>query len=233
MLSRLKGMETIWWIDYLVEVFPVFGYAFPFEGNGNKLELSSNSTFPNFFGYAFPFEGNGNLRNISICMEVWTTLDMLSRWKGMETCYERYFLTSHCYFGYAFPFEGNGNPMYTAFSPPTPSLDMLSRWKGMETAGWGRWVRSRSWFPLDMLSRWKGMETRDNARIHVRDDTLDMLSRWKGMETHIKSTFDGSTGRLWICFPVGREWKPVLKGLNSVILGDNFGYAFPLEGNGN
>ena len=109
---------------------------------------------------------------------------------------------------------------------------MLSRWKGRET-GVPIEVQCPS-VSLDMLSRWKGMETRDPPqRQGYRSDfgyafpvegngnaklsrvlsvvflSLDMLSRWKGMETTLN----------W-------KWLP-LWGT------DSFGYAFPLEGNGN
>ena len=62
MLSRLKGMET----------------------NLNLLR----GTVVICFGYAFPFEGNGNAgpRRCSQKYAFAETLDMLSRLKGMETC---------------------------------------------------------------------------------------------------------------------------------------------------
>ena len=57
MLSRLKGMETTLKIYQSAAVRLNFGYAFPFEGNGNTTihcEFATSCTF----GYAFPFEGN-------------------------------------------------------------------------------------------------------------------------------------------------------------------------------
>ena len=134
---------------------------------------------------------------------------------------------------------------------------MLSRWKGMETH-FHTAVQHEA-LPLDMLSRWKGMETQWRAEQVCRAKlALDMLSRWKGMETHTliyggygllgdfgyAFPLEGNgnnvfrrkdsqlTKHLWICFPVGREWKPIPSNLVSSS-SVNFGYAFPLEGNGN
>ena len=91
-------------------------------------------------------------------------------------------------FGYAFPFEGNGNS-----SLPKPAsflerrtLDMLSRWKGMETH-WTAHALRQGHRPLDMLSRLKGMET------IIPIDTYRLANFLL----------------LWICFPVGREWKRI------------------------
>ena len=128
-------------------------------------------------------------------------LDMLSRWKGMETSQALSVELSHY-----------------------PTLDMLSRLKGMETLlprqrhtlGRLLWICfpvGREWklsyqgtfhkldCPLDMLSRLKGMETQLFYDVRLLLDTLDMLSRLKGMET-IWSNSILNSKKLWICFPV-------------------------------
>ena len=187
MLSRLKGMETVASVAVTDNIFD-FGYAFPFEGNGNLCQCGDR------------------LKS--------QTLDMLSRLKGMETQFHKLSGAGSSsephYFGYAFPVEGNGNTISkVAIVPPsyvvlwicfpvwrewkrridhhrlvlTKTLDMLSRLKGIEThshillhgdrcifgyafpfeGNWNPMRKKRhSWSnrcPLDMLSRLKGMET--------------------------------------------------------------------------
>ena len=86
MLSRLKGIETNSATASRGLVDKSFGYAFPFEGNWNEIQmilLTKVNTL--HFGYAFPFEGNWNFRH----------------WIQPRIHY--------CLFGYAFPFEGNWN----------------------------------------------------------------------------------------------------------------------------
>ena len=133
MLSRWKGMETadfggignpsasLWicfpvWREWKLKtglgnksLYFSFGYAFPVEGNGNTSNNSCCIAYL-YFGYAFPVEGNGNIncRRSYGLMEL-VTLDMLSRWKGMETVTSFLFLRICSDFGYAFPVEGNGN----------------------------------------------------------------------------------------------------------------------------
>ena len=98
-----------------------FGYAFPFEGNGNMYDRQSDQRQEYNFGYAFPFEGNGNFRD-SVTRNSIGSIP----------------------FGYAFPFEGNGNSMTLSKSDPSSTLDTLSRLKGMET-------RSSANLPLILL----------------------------------------------------------------------------------
>ena len=114
------------------------------------------------------------------CCEL-PTLDMLSRWKGMETRYPKVH-RQQLYFGYAFPLEGNGN----AIKRTSPFL--------MCVFGYA--------FPLE-----------GNGNISPTLHTC-------------------YSPILWICFPVGREWKQI-KVVAFYCLAGFFGYAFPLEGNGN
>ena len=63
-----------------------FGYAFPFEGNWNRLSRKQRlRNFHLYFGYAFPFEGNWNCMIPYDYPKLTFTLDMLSRLKGIET----------------------------------------------------------------------------------------------------------------------------------------------------
>ena len=125
-----------------------FEYTFPFEGNGNiTLFLPIVSVLFSTFEYTFPFEGNGNLI-ISMRCSGSTSLNTLSRLKGMET----YSVLPSKFrlrrFEYTFPFEGNGNK--------------------------GSFVRSllRLWFSLNTLSRLKGMETYPNCWIAPQNQNL-------------------------------------------------------------
>ena len=111
MLSRLKGIETLWcshlnphcihfgyafpfegnWNDFsITDSFHaglhVFGYGFPFEGNWNLIHSAPGETLISSFGYAFPFEGNWNNSHID----------------RVRSGFPRNF-------GYGFPFEGNWN----------------------------------------------------------------------------------------------------------------------------
>ena len=162
MLSRLKGMET-------------------------KLYRLTAPGIPTVFGYAFPLEGNGNachIRSQSNCLN--RSLDMLSRWKGMETDID-----------------------ISSFGSTHKTLDMLSRWKGMETLRLHcMWWRCR--FSLDMLSRWKGMETQSGCRVqHTTTSNFGYAFPLEGNGNSSKSAILSHTAiLLWICFPVGREWKP-------------------------
>ena len=52
-----------------------------------------------------------------------------------------------------------------------------------------------------------------------------------GNGNKVNPVYRGILFLLWICFPVGREWK--LYEAHRVLNVPDFGYAFPLEGNGN
>ena len=111
-------------------------------------------------------------------------LDMLSRWKGMETRWLKQDADCYLVFGYAFPLEGNGN---------TNSSDIEQR----PCFLWICFPVGREWKPV--LS---------DAQTSALPFTL------------------------WICFPVGREWKRMCTriGMPTITI---FGYTFPFEGNGN
>ena len=55
------------------------------------------------------------------------------------------------------------------------------------------------------------------GRVDQHCNPLDMLSRWKGMETPYRSS-SASDLPLWICFPVGREWKLRLQRIEMALL---------------
>ena len=187
----------------------VFGYAFPFEGNWNDWSNSDKSDkSESNFGYAFPFEGNWNEYSVRrapsnttlwICFPVWrelklvgffaffavdlSTLDMLSRLKGIETSF------------------GVG------YSIPCIPLDMLSRLKGIETGMPLLWL-TQSISSLDMLSRLKGIETiAFRFRTLIRRLFFGYAFPFEGNWNSILWDIITATAWLWICFPVWRELK--------------------------
>ena len=87
-----------------------FGYAFPFEGNWNRIGTEQLQLFV-CFGYAFPFEGNWNMQR-----QYYKTIDDLQLWirfpvwRELKPFSSRWSSSSRWSFGYAFPFEGNWNP---------------------------------------------------------------------------------------------------------------------------
>ena len=234
MLSRLKGIETIWWIDESSTSPSPFGYGFPFEGNWNEKNPSvCPHSYLLYFGYGFPFEGNWNSLGanhfmhhtaiLCICFPVWRELKlkpnklylkwlpslyMVSRLKGIETLAGLFVFGTSCAFGYGFPFEGNWNAQ--RFPP-------------------GSAFRS----PLDMLSRLKGIETKRLSPLHWNSqyDPLDMVSRLKGIETLERYSISTVFLPLWIWFPVWRELK--LSNIHNRERVIRFGYGFPFEGNWN
>ena len=163
---------------------------------------------------------------------------MLSRLKGIETLLLAEANREGVAFGYAFPFEGNWNlvglffrfryqtipptvwicfPVWRELKlrPPTaehvdnPSLDMLSRLKGIETKN------PFSIPPKVFLSKFGyAFPFEGNWNIFVQTISfscpfcLDMLSRLKGIETFWIFGVR-YINRVWICFPVWRELKPM------------------------
>ena len=151
-------------------------------------------------------------------MKRFSTLDILSRLKGIETCYLSFRLPFliHLHFGYTFPFEGNWNKHFMlGLKVFHCSLDILSRLKGIETVKVIRVPTSRvmpraSLETLDILSRLKGIETEYGCSNGVfRPVSLDILSRLKGIETLVTGRVYRTFRELWIYFPVWRELKHV------------------------
>ena len=168
MLSRLKGIET--WMYSIMSslIFSTLDMLSRLKGIETYAEWSVWMLLSHFFGYAFPFEGNWNRLLFHPAANVSAALDMLSRLKGIETlqplqllqvwwelwiCFPvwrelkpRLILTvtfsAPSSFGYAFPFEGNWNSWKAAgchhCDEQKKTLDMLSRLKGIETSGCSR-----------------------------------------------------------------------------------------------
>ena len=164
-----------------------FGYAFPFEGNWNKISTNASGS-ARYFGYAFPFEGNWNFPLSGIlgrprCI----TLDMLSRLKGIET---RRRFPGHHQLLFALDMlsrlKGIETPSsYSRCPSSIKALDMLSRLKGIETnKETHKWIILT--FSLDMLFPFEG-NWNNSYSLHRWANVLplDMLSRLKGIETKI------------------------------------------------
>ena len=214
MLSRLKGIETLSQILGQYQILGHFGYAFPFEGNGNlpskanhrhsvlwlwicfpvwrelKLVVALDcldAFFFRAFGYAFPFEGNWNSY-----FSHYFTIRIINLWICFPVWRELKPLglplprqVRHQYFGYAFPFEGNWNSIVPFFNLGFHfALDMLSRLKGIETLLIGR----------------KGMKEQDSH--------FGYAFPFEGNWNHANGAVCiFSSSMLWICFPVWRELK--------------------------
>ena len=85
MLSRLKGMETLTWRDRIaLHCLKTLWICFPVWREWKQFIALVNGVFAKFFGYAFPFEGNGNT-SVWCFRTTDVSLDMLSRLKGIET----------------------------------------------------------------------------------------------------------------------------------------------------
>ena len=106
MLSRLKGIETRICDSLVRHVWSHFGYAFPFEGNGNGFTSANTCVNCPSLDMLSRLKGIETNEFLSLCTPL-HTLDMLSRLKGMETLQQRAVPVSEKSFGYAFPFEGN------------------------------------------------------------------------------------------------------------------------------
>ena len=195
------------------------------------------------------------------CRGACLALDMLSRLKGMETCYYDSLHNSHlilwiCFpvwrewkqssvagagggavhvFGYAFPFEGNGNTNTNIWIIGVcHTLDMLSRLKGIETyleMLAGDVFINFLWICFPVWREWKRESESFPSSCHK--ETLDMLSRLKGIET----IADGDTrvevpmDGFGYAFPFEGNWNS--KPPQSLSSDIPFGYAFPFEGNWN
>ena len=98
-LQKLRRPPDVLWI-----CFPVWREWKPRAKGEQLIPLSD-------FGYAFPFEGNGNswlihLPRTDAVPILWICFPVWREWKP-KTVYSPAFAFSS--FGYAFPFEGNGN----------------------------------------------------------------------------------------------------------------------------
>ena len=107
-------------------------------------------------------------------------------------------------------------------------------WRELKLMRWRHLFACPIAFTLDMVSRLKGIETVscDTDGFFVSDNFgygFPFEGNWNSrimvMVTLVK--------RLWICFPVWRELKHLLRGFWRLRRGFPFGYAFPFEGNWN
>ena len=156
---------------------------------------------------------------------------MVSRLKGIETCFHRLGSALVSVFVYGFPFEGNWNPSsVTRAQTSLFSLDMPSRLKGIETRGHHR---SQGWCRLCIcLPVWRELKHCVSViLISFMWRTLYMVSRLKGIETCDSTSFISRDHYLCIWFPVWRELKP--EHPSPLFSLSAFVYAFPFEGNWN
>ena len=185
------------------------------------------------FGYAFPFEGNGNFRfNCSGNLSM--TLDTLSRLKGMETQLRLQHWKSNLWLWIRFPVWREWKLICICSSDISAhfTCDTLSRLKGIETffpsqksycrgdrlamcfpvgrewkPGWRRTAIFRGYylrcaFPFE--GNWNCCVFPGNE---AEPHPCDVLSRLKGMETPFREWSRCPLCILAMRVPVGREWK--------------------------
>ena len=139
------------------------------------------------------------------------------------------------------------------------ALDMLSRLKGIETLTFGIesdsqktmlcicfpvWRELKLLFPKSFLVRfgllwicfpvWRELKLKVFSKSWLSISLCICFPVWR--ELKLAVVIGGIVGvvGLWICFPVWRELKRLPRGtLQSAIPSENFGYAFPFEGNWN
>ena len=117
----------------------VFGYAFPLEGNGNKLILWLSFPCSFFFGYAFPLEGNGNsgipTSANTATRPLWICFPVGRESKHFHELVRVVPFISRLWICFPVGREWKLIRPHDFVSKGRLSLDMLSRWKGMETHG--------------------------------------------------------------------------------------------------
>ena len=195
-------------MNFDTNILQTFGYAFPFEGNWNFTD-TFKARGHLVFGYAFPFEGNWNFfsRQRS-CAEssALSTLDMLSRLKGIET--------SHT------PGNINSRRLWICF----PVWRELKRYVGCAKQ-WHNplWIC----FPV-----WRELKQSLSQSHSLKASCLWIcFPVWRELKPG-GSIAPSPSFRLWICFPVLKGIETI-GWYQSIGVQTSFGYAFPFEGNWN
>ena len=186
MLSRLKGIETR--SDCRQRCWPWY-----------RLWIC----FPVWRELKQALEDHYSLRKSS-------TLDMLSRLKGIETSGKLLDGTGIRRLWICFPVWRELKPRFCGYfvnEVDDRTLDMLSRLKGIETLSnffchhsCDRYFGYA--FPFE--GNWNFFIAATNSSLSI---ALDMLSRLKGIETSSILLLSSLSLSLWICFPVWRELK--------------------------
>ena len=232
-LSRLKGIETRseqseWLLLYL------FRYAFPFEGNWNRMRIICQGVIPVGFRYAFPFEGNWNPSGIITKQFKETGSDTLSRLKGIETeTIRNYSDFRRIMVQIRFPVwrELKRNLTHSWHQWFSDGSDTLSRLKGIETL-LGRtkiWPSSSFRYAFPFEGNWNAdflISATFVTSVQIRFPVWRELKLWR------RSGTDWHTRWVQIRFPVWRELK-LQNRKRRPNPEDEFRYAFPFEGNWN